>query len=646
MVVFLLIIRLVCAGKVSADIGVEIKPLESFFRRVAKSVGSRNVFTHIRQITPTASIAASVGRKLERASSLSASLESDEQGPGNPAASLIEDPKETVGRNPLPLLRTLLKNYDNKEVVTSGKAAETSSQVSLPSENVQDLLDQFHRHTKEQMANATEPSSSTDPLFGRHSRIFAQLAAFRFSAIVPFDILRNFAPTHRVILKTGNMALAQHDLMQISHIWSQSRSSLGTEQSLRDLSKAGMEKVCKLLAKGLHRYVYWSELTGASKEENEGAVDRVWWSDFADKLDAIGFPNSEGLYEQLMVVGSKYIDVGALQDAMDLARVAKYPEKALASREGKKEAIADEIELDILTKMEEGTTPEFTQDILEMEVERPSPLTVRRPSTTAIYLPVLQSEPCEEVSPSIRNCRLTRRAAASSGVSKGEIPSSSDLMKEVIAFVDAAIEDPDLLLDPLVEESEKEPSQLPFSPAAEVNQPALSKRKYPEAEVSHQERRDSPQDKASSVPITRENGWISAMNLQDSNPRDVVCPEVVYAGPSRTSNKARGKLPMRAGIVSEISQIPPPLSKTCAGSRVAAVRSSIPRSKAGNCKAEMVQVAPRSTVSVAVAGLASTRRTSADLAQSEFRIPTRVRSRKFHIPGMYPTESTESGAEE
>ncbi|KAF1358870.1 hypothetical protein EJ07DRAFT_156260 [Lizonia empirigonia] len=708
-----------------------IKPLKKFIQGVARSAKGLDVFTETQWNASTASLARSVATEPERFRRPSKSRTIKQRASNYSAYPFIEPATPEPG---VPIL-----SYPG----AAAGAASTESFYTwtrgddITEGDVQALLARFHRHTAEQMANSTGFASSAILPLGRSTSISAQIATFQFSTLVPMDTLRGFDATYRVMLKTGNTVLAQNDLMQLSHIWNQVMESapspvwLRTCQPLRVLSDYDAEKLCKLMEESLHRYAFWAFLTEISVTQNEGAVDIKWWSEFEDKLDSIGYPDDKTLYEQLVVVGSEYINVDALATVMALAAaldVASRSDRVSVIQDVGTEAADEENELLFLTDQEEAITPEIAEDIPVQRFETSS-LLVPQSSRAEVSLPVLRDEVEQEiiaplrilrsekkisasveepgestsfqpaVNKSIHHEEVILRAACNSPLPNEEpsstdiASSSSDIMGELQASLDAAIGELVTLPEPVMQ---RNPSPLPRALETRKSRPMLAKRESTDGKPALQKRRDSPQEEPISPPITRENGWISAENLKDFRPEDVLHDIALNEKTSRMSEKARGKLPVsrsskrpisfaaarrsssrqgssgatparrisargasvqttrkplslpvKAKAESNISRLPQRPNVVGTVVQDAAPRPSAHRSKDENCESETTRETSRVITPATVARLSSTRNAPVAFAGSrQSNIPVRDRSTRLYMPGTYPTETTDDEAQE
>lgn len=725
-----------------ADARIGIKPLKKLSQGVTRSAKGLDVFTQTQWNASTASLARSVAAEPERFRRSSRSRINKQRATKYSAYPFIE--------SATPEPRVPILSYPGE----AAGAASTESFYTwtdgdeITEADVQALLARFHRHTAEQMADSTGfPSSAVLPL-GRSTSISAQIATFQLSTLVPMDTLRGFDPTYRVMLKAGNTVLAQNDLMQLSHIWNQvmecatSPVWLRTCQPLRVLSDYDAEKLCKLMEESLHRYAFWAFLTEISITQNEGAVDIRWWTEFEDKLDSIGYPDDKTLYEQLIIVGSEYINGDALATVMALAAaldLANCSDRASVIQDVEIEASDEENELLFLTYQEEVTNPKIAEDFREQCSETSSPL-VPQSSIAEIPPPVLHEKVEQEIIAPLRIFRSEMRISTSSErpgewssfqpteneaihdeevilraacnsphpneepSSIGITSTSLDIMGEILASLDAAIEDPVTLpehgesspfqptlneaihgeeailraacnsplpneptsneiassssdimgemlasLDAAVGEigtisepvMERNPSLPPRPLEIRKSRPMLAKRESKDGKPALQKRQDSPQDEPISPPITRENGWISAVDLKDFRPEDVLHEIALNEKASRMSTeKARVKLPVfrsskrptsfaavrRSSSRQGSSGATPARRDVAWGASLQATRK--PLSRPVKAKAES-NISP-----VAVAG------------SRQSKIPIRDRSTRLYMPGTYPTETTDDEAQE
>lgn len=517
--------------------------------------------------------------------SLAGPVVSDEEGPGKPGEYLmvkalflqIVYEHSTVADSLRNAGTGTQMQYPHSPFQDSGSAFSWRGDVVHPDEAIQPRINQPKQYTESHAAKAAKSSSQKQPSPERYKSISAQIAAFKFSTLVPMEILRGWGPTHRVILKTGNASLAQYDLIKLSRIWSQAIGSTyspswsASYQLLRGFSDVDVEKLCKLMEEGLHRFTYWSLFARLSMKEKEGAVDEKWWLSFGKKLNDIGHPNSEALYEQLVAVGLKYIDVDALETARALTNALNlvgFPDKGLIFQNREGNPADKKTEHTALTQMGKAITSELTSESPASQVEislvtKPQSrhsMPVCQPPTTTTSFSILPDEAGERIVMPSRNCYPARKAVVSEAMYGGELisqdmcnitlpeeptsteimPSSPDMMEQVIASLDAAIGQPLSSPEPM---KERTPSQIPRPLTMRKSQTTLFKSKSTSIKSSRQKRQDSPHEPAS-PRVTREKGWISAGDIEDFDPANITWEDVVYTGPSHMSNKAKGKLPV------------------------------------------------------------------------------------------------------
>jgi hypothetical protein len=497
---------------------------------------------------------------------------------------------DTLMSGALPALETVHENdniiHDAIINPSASKSLESllsaKSASDLSEEDLQALYDQFKRQTEAHAAELKKTSLM------QSTSISAQIAISRFETLFPADLISKYPPMHRVDIKTENLLKAQVDLVQLSHIWSQiidQTSSRLDDNPLRVLNTVDAEKICELMNEGLHRWAYWAVFVEASRVFQEGAMDADWWIDFQKKLDDIGRPNIEILFRQLITVGDEYVEVSYLEAALEILKALDLGKPSVEKpvRHDSKTGV-DEEEIKRLVSASEGKVPELENtgeapvghvEISSFSEPKSGVSTpVQQSSTTAMPGPSSGDIASEQVVVSCHDLCLAKETVTSVEAAEEKpcltavderahneelilqdackIPlpaeepacmqseaSSSDIMKEVMAALDAAVFENSASSSP---ESMKErhPSRVPLSLATKKSLPTSSKRKSSKVEMK---RTHAPAE-TPSTPITRVNGWISAADLVDFDPKDVVYTDPIDLDPSSMSNKTRRKLPI------------------------------------------------------------------------------------------------------
>lgn len=431
------------------------------------------------------------------------------------------------------------------------------SNEDMSEETTDVLCDRFDSHERVQMRIQ----------LGRCSSIRAHMAAFHFNTLVPMDIVSRFPPAHRTATKPSNLIVATRDMMKLSRIWSEvvgpapSLLKLENVNPLRILSDDEAEQLCKLVEAGLYRWAYWTLVTELSVNGGEEAMDDEWWGAFGQKLDDMGHPNIEAISRQLVVVGPNYTDVPVLESIISKTKtlnVCMSIHRKPTCRVPKTGLDDEMFELPGSTPEKEAAEPKTTEDppaeqihtssILEWESEPSTP--VREISAAAAPLPIGKEEQPNLAAQQIAHKERLRFQNWCDNAFPNEefdleepVSSSPDISEEVkTALKDAAACKAAASLEPT---EERRPSRVPPPVTMRRGQPALAKR----GQTTTEQKKVQDHREPASLPVTRENGWISAAVLANSKPEDFkleefLPEEVVFPGPPEMSEKAKGELSM------------------------------------------------------------------------------------------------------
>lgn len=389
----------------------------------------------------------------------------------------------------------------------------------------------------------------------------AQMTAFHFSSLVPMAIVSRFPPTHRTFMKADNATTALRDMVQLGHIWSMLVGPAPRacepwfSAQLWVLSQLHIQKLCKLMEEGLHRLAYWSMTAKISEVTQEGIMDDDWWHDFAAKIAAIGTVDAGTISQQLITLGRNYIDVIALESAIDTVRALNVEislqqgvvrhdsltdneeEKAPANEATRSEDVKDYTD----HRDQVASRAEVLQERCTTQLLRQSTMAASRPlssrAASDIAVKPFRSLPLKVQT----NLPVAKRDIKESGnqttpTTATTSSSTSEMLEEVHEALNEAIVGR-IVAAPQPMKIRRR-SQVPRPLVIKKSRSALLKAEHLRSEPSHITKIQQGV-RASTAPVTRESGWISAADLKDLKPE-----EVLYQGPPKMSNKARGKLPV------------------------------------------------------------------------------------------------------
>jgi hypothetical protein len=132
-----------------------------------------------------------------------------------------------------------------------------------------------------------------------HPNLSTQITAFTLSTLAPLSTARS---SSCAIAKTCNLLLAQRDLVRLEQIWDDA-----VNHPLPTLNERTAAKLCADLAQGLRRYVVCAVLAVRSARAREGGLGEEWWDEWGERLEEIGWVGEEGLCEELLEAGKRWV---------------------------------------------------------------------------------------------------------------------------------------------------------------------------------------------------------------------------------------------------------------------------------------------------------------------------------------------------